>query len=160
MRPNLRVVSRLEFAPGTYGSDGGNAGMTGEKPRNGNGHNHKPTILVVEDEVLVRAPLADFLRQQNYRVLEAASADEAKVILESREPIELVFSDVHMPGTMNGFELAQWVRQQFPDVGVLLTSGVSQLVTTTGYGAELGPVLPKPYSLDTALTLIKRLLLA
>ncbi len=160
MRPNLRLVSRFDFAPSGYGSSDHEAGASGQKPRNGNGHKHKSTILVVEDEVLVRVPLADFLRQQNYRVLEAGSADEAKVILESREPIELVFSDVHMPGSMNGFELAQWVRQQYPDVNVILTSGVSQLVTTAGYGAELGPVLPKPYSLDTVLAQIKRLLMA
>lgn len=141
---------------------GGGSGQNGTSTHNkpGNGAQHKPTILVVEDEVLIRLSIGDFLRQSNYRVLEAANAEEAKSILESREPIELVFSDVNMPGSMNGFELAQWIRQQFPDVGVLLTSGVSQLATNDGYGREHGPVLPKPYAPETVLAHIKRLLIA
>jgi DNA-binding response OmpR family regulator len=116
--------------------------------------------LVVEDDVLIRLSVGEFLRHANYRVLEASNADEARAILESREPVELVFTDVDMPGEMNGFELAQWVRRQYPDVGVLLTSGVENLGETRGYGREHGPVLRKPYALDLVLTHIKRLLLA
>ena len=151
MRPNLKLIAN-EFS-----SDRGPGGVPGAKP--GNGTHRKPTILVVEDEVIVRLNVGQFLRESNYRVLEAANAAEAKAILESKEPIELVFTDVQMPGDMNGFELAQWVRRTYPDVSVLVTSGMSALSQAAGYGKEHGPVLQKPYTFETLLTHIKRLLL-
>lgn len=74
------------------------------------------TILIVEDEVLVRMTIADYLRECGFQVAEAGSADEALSILNSEMPVDLVFSDVQMPGTMNGFGLAHWIRQHRPDL--------------------------------------------
>ncbi len=103
--------------------------------------------------------MAEFLRDSDYRVLEASNATEAQAVLQSKEPIELVFTDIRMPGEMNGFDLAAWIRKQYPDVGVLLTSGFFNLPTTPGYGSEPGPLLLKPYSFDALLVHVKRLLL-
>ena len=84
-----------------------------------------PTVLVVEDEVLVRLEATDYLRNQGFRVLEAANADEAKQLLSSGERIEVLFSDVNMPGSLDGLELALWVRENQPWIEIILTSGNS-----------------------------------
>ncbi|MFC5085869.1 response regulator [Microvirga arabica] len=86
-----------------------------------------PTILVVEDEVLVRLVIADYLRECGYKVYEAVNAGEALEVLQSsRVPIDVVFSDVQMPGEIDGFGLARWVRANKPGVQVILTSGVER----------------------------------
>jgi len=150
MRPALRLISS-NFSSG-FGEGGA------PNPKSSNGTHRKSTILVVEDEVLQRFPVAEFLRNAGYRVLEAGNADDARAIFRAGEPVEMVFSDVNMPGEMNGFELAHWIRTAFPDVRVLLTSGVDHMATNKGYGLEDGPVLPKPYLYETLLEHIKRLL--
>jgi DNA-binding NtrC family response regulator len=81
---------------------------------------------VVEDEVLIRLPLAEYLRDCGYRVFEASNVAEAKAVLDADTPVDLVFSDVNMPGNGNGFALAVWIRERHPDTKVLLTSGVSR----------------------------------
>ena len=81
------------------------------------------TILIVEDEALVRTLLADELRDQGAQVLEAGDAVEALDLLTRSGPIDLVFSDIHMPGEFDGLELAMRIQAQFPDVLVMLTSG-------------------------------------
>jgi CheY-like chemotaxis protein len=85
-----------------------------------------PTVLVVEDEVLIRLEITEYLRSQGFRVLVAANGDEAKQILSSGERIEVLFSDVNMPGNIDGLELAYWVRQNQPWIEVILTSGDSR----------------------------------
>lgn len=125
----------------------------------GNGAHHKATILVVEDDVLARISVAEYLRTNSYRVLEASNAAEAKAVFKSGEPIEIVFSDVDMPGQINGFELSQWIRSEYPDVRVLLTSDPASITKSTGYGKEAGPLLQKPYTFELLLTYIKRMLL-
>lgn len=81
-----------------------------------------PTVLVVEDEVLVRLMIARHLRERGFRVVEASHAGEALDALEADENIDLLFTDVLMPGVMNGVMLARWVRQNRPEIAVLLTS--------------------------------------
>src|SRR5437588_12045320 len=79
------------------------------------------TVLVVEDEVLIRMVIAQYLRDCGYRVIEAASADEAVVVLRQAElRIDVVLSDVEMPGSMDGFALARWVRQNREGIAVIL----------------------------------------
>ena len=74
-------------------------------------------VLVVEDEVLIRMVIADYLRTCGYRVIEAASADEALVILQHTEfQVDVVFSDIEMPGSMDGFALSKWLRANRPGV--------------------------------------------
>lgn len=107
----------------------------------------------------MRSVTSEFLREQDYRVLEASNAEEAKSLIMGGEPVELVFSDVHMPGEMNGFELAKWVRQNQPDVRVLLTSGIARIAHEPGYASADGLLLQKPYLQEVLLAYIRRLLL-
>jgi CheY-like chemotaxis protein len=111
-----------------------------------------PSILVVEDEVLIRLTVADHLRDCGFRVLEAANGDEARRIIEAGETIDLVFSDVQMPGTIDGFSLARWIRANRPGLPVLLTSGyVKQAELANDLCTE---IVSKPYDHDD---LVRRL---
>src|ERR1700741_695356 len=75
------------------------------------------TILVVEDEVLVRMPISQYLRDCGYRVIEAANAQEAVTVLSHEETVvDVVFTDIEMPGALDGFGLAKWVREHRPGV--------------------------------------------
>jgi CheY-like chemotaxis protein len=103
-----------------------------------------PTVLVVDDDVLIRMVIADYLRECGFRVVEAANADEAVAVLEAT-PVDAVFSDVHMPGSMNGFGLAALVRQRYPGVAVTLTSGITRKADAAGELCMDGPLLAKPY---------------
>ena len=127
----------------------------------GSGRPHPSTVLVVEDEILIRLSVSEYLRDRGHRVLEAASAAEAQQIFERGEAVELLFSDIDLGKGMDGFELAAWVRQNHPAVRVLLTSGVRRLEEDVRLGD--GPFLWKPYSyealaghIDRALALPKR----
>lgn len=101
-----------------------------------------PTVLVVEDEVLVRSLAASYLRECGFEVIEATSADEAIRVLQADVRVDIVFSDVNMPGTMDGFGLAKWVRRERPRLQVILTSGAAR---TTTEAAAHGTILTKPY---------------
>ena len=104
------------------------------------------TILVVEDELMVRLPIAEYLRDCGYHVLEACNAAEAIAAVDAAGPVSVVFSDVRMPGKMNGLDLARWFQAHHPRVPVLLTSGyIPNLNVRTDnlYGSKL---IEKPYS--------------
>jgi two-component system, response regulator PdtaR len=81
------------------------------------------TVLVVEDEILIRAAVAEHLRISGYTVVEAADAAEAVAVFVSGEPIDAVMCDVDLPGTMDGLSLARWVNRHHSTLPVLLTSG-------------------------------------
>ncbi len=81
------------------------------------------TVLVVEDEALMRLSICGHLAAGGYEVLTAANADEAIEILESRNDIRTVFTDVHMPGSMDGLKLAAAVRDRWPPINIIVTSG-------------------------------------
>jgi CheY-like chemotaxis protein len=117
-----------------------------------------PTILVVEDEVITRLVISDYLRECGYKVFEAGSVDEAKSVLLAGTPVELVFSDVQMPGKEDGFALARWIRQHRPGIRVLLTSGISGAAERARDLCEDGPLLAKPYEPATAVQRIQSLL--
>ncbi len=80
-------------------------------------------VLLVEDEVLVRMLGADVLEEAGYAVIEAGTADEALRILETRSDIQAVFTDVDMPGSMDGLALARVTYERWPEVKVLIVSG-------------------------------------
>ena len=101
-----------------------------------------PVVLVVEDDVLLRLVTASSLREAGFEVLEAANAAEAVQVLECI-PVDALFSDIDMPGTMDGLALAQWVRQRDLDTRVILTSGVARAL---GSAEEYASFLPKPYA--------------
>jgi CheY-like chemotaxis protein len=87
----------------------------------------KPVILVVEDEVLIRMVAVSVAEESGFEVLSAVTADEAIGILESRSDIRLVFTDVHMPGSMDGLRLAHAVRGRWPPVELLVTSALGNV---------------------------------
>ena len=82
-----------------------------------------PAVLVVEDESLVRLGAVTIIEDAGFEVIEAASADEAIGILECRSDIRVVFTDIHMPGSMDGLKLAQAVRDRWPPIKIIVTSG-------------------------------------
>ena len=104
------------------------------------------TVLVVEDEMLVRMPIAEHLRDCGYHVLEAGNASEAIAAMEGEDPVSLVFTDVRMPGKMDGFGLAEWFHSHYPEVPVLLTSGYNGGRTIPTTGVDAGRFIEKPYS--------------
>ncbi|MFT3973853.1 MAG: response regulator [Amaricoccus sp.] len=83
----------------------------------------RETVLVVEDEALILFTIADELRQAGYRVVEAQDADQAVRLLETDSRIRLVFTDIDMPGSMDGLRLAALVRDRWPPVHIIVTSG-------------------------------------
>ena len=104
-----------------------------------------PMVLVVEDEVLIRMAVSDHLRDCAFHVVEAGSGDEAVRVLEAGIQVDIVFSDVHMPGEVDGFALSHWVRRERPGVRVILTSGIARAAKAAGDLCEEGPFLAKPY---------------
>src|SRR3954471_15595244 len=116
------------------------------------------SILVVEDEVLVRLVIADYLRECGYKVYEAVNAQEAIAMLQSPEvAVDIVFSDVQMPGDMDGFALSRWIRANKPGVQVILTSGVERSANIAATLCEAGPLLEKPYPPQDVVDRIKQL---
>ncbi|HKU13251.1 MAG TPA: response regulator [Steroidobacteraceae bacterium] len=115
-------------------------------------------VLVVEDEILVRMIIADYLRSCGYRVIEAVSADEAMIILQHRElEVDVVFSDVEMPGSMDGFELSRWLRANRPTVDVILAGSVARATDAAAELCDSGPI-PKPYEPQLAADRIRQLM--
>ncbi|WP_298215303.1 response regulator [Acidocella sp.] len=100
----------------------------------------------MDDEVLIRFAIADYLRECGYHVIEAADAAEALELLESQPGlVDLVFSDVQMPGEMDGFGLARWVRSNRQGLPVILTSGNARTAELGADLCEIGPLEAKPY---------------
>lgn len=104
------------------------------------------TVLVVEDETMVRMPIAEFLRDCGYTVLEASDASEAIAAMEAAGPVNLVFSDIRMPGKMDGFGLAEWFESHYPSVPVLLTSGYNGGRNIPVPSRSRSRFIEKPYS--------------
>ena len=101
-------------------------------------------VLFVEDEILIRAPVAEYLRKLGYIVVEAADAAEAMAVFSSGEPIDVVLCDVGLPGTMDGLSLARWINLRRSPPPVLLTSG--RRISLSGK-SPAGFFIPKPYHL-------------
>jgi CheY-like chemotaxis protein len=104
----------------------------------------KDLVLVVEDEALIRMHCADMVRDLGFEVIEAVDADEAVSLLESVPGIKVVFTDIQMPGSMDGLMLAAAVHDRWPPVALLITSGkVRPPTDDMPTGARF---IPKPYS--------------
>jgi CheY-like chemotaxis protein len=104
----------------------------------------RPVILIVEDEFLLRMDAAAMIADAGFAVVEAANADEAIEILETRSDIAVVFTDIQMPGAMDGLRLARSVRGRWPPIKIVTTSGHLTVADTDL--PEGGRFLPKPYS--------------
>jgi CheY-like chemotaxis protein len=83
----------------------------------------RPVVLIVEDEFLLRMNTAEMIGEAGFDVVEAGNADEAIAILEARPDIHVVFTDVQMPGSMDGLKLARFVRGRWPPIKIVATSG-------------------------------------
>ena len=101
-----------------------------------------PVVLIVENDVLLRLVTASNLRDAGFEVIEAANCAEALRVLD-RIPVDVLFSDIDMPGNMDGLALAQWVRRSQADTRIILTSGAAR---TPGDVKEYASFLPKPYA--------------
>jgi CheY-like chemotaxis protein len=101
-------------------------------------------LLIAEDDVFIRAMISEFLRDAGFDVTEAGDADEAVAILESGSPFDVLFSDVKMPGSISGRELADRVESRWPNTGVILTSGYSSALSDLD-DLPKNRVLAKPY---------------
>jgi CheY-like chemotaxis protein len=101
-------------------------------------------VLLVEDEPLVRMTAADELEEAGFQVLEAANADVAIAVLETRsEEVQVLFTDVDMPGSMDGLELAEQVHRRWPHVLLLISSGYAR--PHPDEIPDHGRFMPKPY---------------
>jgi CheY-like chemotaxis protein len=102
------------------------------------------TILVVEPDILVRLVIAAYLRDCGYKVLEVVSAADVIAVLGSGHKIDVVLSEVRLNGEVDGFGLARWIREQYRDVDVILTTGPARAADKASDLCEDGP-LEKPY---------------
>src|SRR3546814_8408375 len=84
------------------------------------------TILVAEDEIITRSTLAQFLRAAGHAVIEANSADEAAAVLHSTQRVDLVITDLEMPGRLDGVDLIRLLRADFPQVRVIVAAGPAE----------------------------------
>ena len=104
----------------------------------------RPVVLIVEDELLLRIDAAEMIKAAGFEVVEAANADQAIEILEARRDITVVFTDVQLPGSMDGLKHARAVRGRWPPIKIVATSG--HLHVGKADLPEGGRFLPKPYS--------------
>jgi CheY-like chemotaxis protein len=106
---------------------------------------HRPVVLLVEDETLLRETTAEYLRLSGFTVVEAANAAEALAAFVAGESVDVVFSDVRLAaGTMDGFRLARWVHRHHRGVPVLLTSGHGEAIRAAALEGE-SSFVAKPY---------------
>lgn len=121
---------------------------------------NEPCILVVEPDGLVRSPLAQYLRDCGYKVLEAVNAEEARQLLRNSEwGIDVVLSEVDSLGE-SAFRLATWIRGNYPKIVVILAGTVAKAAEKAGDLCDEGPTLSKPYDHRIVLDRIRRLLAA
>lgn len=117
------------------------------------------TILVVEGAVLVRMAIAGYLRECGYRVIEAATSDEALLVLDrSRIRVDVLFSTVEVSGALDGFALTRWVRANRPQTKIVMAGSPKSASDAVGRLCEEGPHLKKPYEPQAIEDYIRRLL--
>lgn len=107
-------------------------------------------VLVVEDEDIIRELVAEDLQEAGYQVLMAGNAEAAVDLLQARQDIRLVFTDVNMPGTMNGLQLAACIRDRWPRTHLVVTSGKYWPADKLAGAA----FVPKPYVISKLIDII------
>jgi CheY-like chemotaxis protein len=115
----------------------------------------RPVVLIVEDEFLQRMNAAEMIGDAGFNVVEAGNADEAIAILEERPDIRVVFTDIQMPGSMDGLKLAQFVRGRWPPIKIVATSGFVNVAN--GDLPEGSRFLPKPYRPEQIVAALREL---
>lgn len=120
---------------------------------------NSPCILMVEPDVLVRQPIAEYLRECGFKVVETGNTDEALLIVNAGTiTIDIVLSDAQAPGKLDGFGLARWIRKNRPSAKVILAGTVANEAKEAANLCEEGPVLSKPYDPQLLVDRIKRAL--
>ena len=107
-------------------------------------HQHAATILVVEDDALINKAAVDAIREQGYLALSAANADEALLVIAAHWEIDVLFTDIKMPGSIDGLALAGVTRRDHPRIDIVIASGT--LHPTGDEMPARATFLPKPYS--------------
>jgi CheY-like chemotaxis protein len=102
------------------------------------------TILVADPDILVRMVIADYLRDCGYKVVEGANADDVLAVLDAGRKFDVVLAEVRLAGSIDGFGLARKIRENYPDVDVILASGATRAADKAGDLCDEGP-LEKPY---------------
>ncbi|WNV11686.1 response regulator [Tardiphaga sp. 709] len=100
-----------------------------------------PIVLVVEDETLIRDLVSEELSDAGFEVLQVGNASQAIAVLEARQDIHLLFTDIDMPGSMDGLKLAAAVRDRWPPVHIIITTGKARPMTIPANAL----FIPKPY---------------
>ena len=119
-------------------------------------NNGKAIVLIVEDSAIIRMGAVELVLSAGYEALEARDAAEAILILESRHDIDLVFTDVQMPGTMDGIRLSHHIRDRWPPVKLILVSGATIIEESSLPGGSR--FFSKPYDDTTIIDAMARLL--
>jgi len=113
-------------------------------------------VLIVEDEFLVRIDTTKTVEAAGFEAVEAGNADEAIAILKARDDIHLIFTDIHMPGSMDGLKLAHFVRNRWPPVKIIATSGHARITESDlPDGARF---LQKPYTATEITSALRELI--
>ena len=117
------------------------------------------TVLVVDDEVIARMVISEYLRLCGYRVIEAADSEEALAVLQHAElSVDVVLCGIGQVGAAGGFALAQWVRQHKSETDIILAGSYDRAATAAAELCESGPNLAKPYEPQVVVDRIKKLL--
>ena len=119
-----------------------------------------PSILLVEDEVLVRFMISDYLQDCGFKVFEASAAAEAIEILDANLSVDLAFCDVILSGVMDGIGLAQWIRRRRPDLPIVFTSADPSKAEMARRLCEGAPFLAKPFDVRALVELFRVLIAA
>ncbi len=114
------------------------------------------TVLVVEDEALVRMDIALLLEDEGFHVLEASNADDAISLLDAHPEVRLMFTDIDMPGSMDGLKLAAAVRDRWPPVKIIVTSGHRNMSDDTL--PIVGRFFSKPYDPSRVIHAIREMI--
>jgi CheY-like chemotaxis protein len=115
-----------------------------------------PVVLLVEDELLVRMAAAEDLQDAGFHVLEAANADLALAVLEvCSHDVQVLFTDIDMPGSMNGLDLAESVQRRWPHISLLISSAYHKPLPEQI--PDDGRFVPKPYSSEDVVRCIREL---
>jgi two-component system, response regulator PdtaR len=117
--------------------------------------NKRPVVLIVEDEFLLRMNAVEMISEAGFDVIEAGNADEAITILEARTDIHVVFTDIQMPGSMDGLKLARFVRDRWPPIKIVATSGFVRVGKDDL--PEGGRFIPKPYHPEYIVAILREL---
>lgn len=110
-------------------------------------------VLVVEDEMFIRMVAVDALEERGFAIVEAGDAREALEVLERTPGIALIFTDINMPGDIDGLDLASEVARRWPEVEIIVTSGGTRLESDDI--PDSGTFLPKPYATQQLIDMVR-----